>query len=257
MTDLLRAAVIKAISALPAEYLTADMLARLESVGIKTYDTYRGRLLGQFKGLFFFYAKDSTVTNEQDFTDTCAQLISDYMREAWLAGMAENGIAEEDMFPEWEQTIEEIASSEIDHLSEVMGYISELADGVRAAYDTDFKQGKQAEANALAALEMRADMWAARWNDTYSKAILETSGGKDRLMWVYGDTDHCATCAALNGIVATAAEWEESSYRPQQPPNDSLDCGGWRCQCYLEPTDKRRNLPKGYTVDDYVTERIK
>ena len=26
-------------------------------------------------------------------------------------------------------------------------------------------------------------------------------------------------------------------FRPQNPPNQMLDCGGWRCQCRLEKTD--------------------
>ena len=238
----LRAAIKSAVEYLAAwgVDLEADMLAELESVGIKSIDTYRGRLFGQFKALFFYYEKDSTVTTPQDFVDTLTQVISDYMREAWIAGMAENDIAVEDMFPDWETKIEDIASSEIDHLPDVMGFIEELAGNVRAAMSEDAAQGKQAEADALAQIGARADMWAARWNDVYNQSVLETSRPGDRLEWVYGDTDHCDTCAALNGVVATAQEWEDSGYHPQQPPNESLDCGGWRCQCYLQPTDKRR-----------------
>jgi hypothetical protein len=27
---------------------------------------------------------------------------------------------------------------------------------------------------------------------------------------------------------------------PQNAPNDSLECGGWKCDCSLTPTDARR-----------------
>lgn len=43
----------------------------------------------------------------------------------------------------------------------------------------------------------------------------------------------------LNGIVAYAREWNEYGIHPQSPPNDLLECGGWRCQCRLVSTAKR------------------
>jgi hypothetical protein len=68
-----------------------------------------------------------------------------------------------------------------------------------------------------------------------------TAGVGAKLQWVYGDTDHCETCLSLNGLVAYASEWAASPYHPQQPPNDYLDCGGWKCKCKLEPTNKKRS----------------
>jgi len=87
----------------------------------------------------------------------------------------------------------------------------------------------------------RAALWANRYTENYNNAvalIALQNGGK--LEWVYGDTDHCETCQSLNGIVAFASEWNEIGVKPQTAPNDMLECGGWKCQCYLEPTDKRR-----------------
>ncbi len=85
----------------------------------------------------------------------------------------------------------------------------------------------------------RAVLWANRWNESYNNAILliqAQEGGN--MIWVFGDTDHCATCESLNGVVASANEWVESGYQPQ---GSMLDCGGFRCKCSLEPTSQRRS----------------
>lgn len=108
---------------------------------------------------------------------------------------------------------------------------------------------------ALAPLLARAALWANRWNEAYDHGvhlITLNNGGKE--IWVLGATEeHCPTCSALNGIVAYAREWEELGVAPQNAPNDKLECGGWRCDCRREPTDKRRS-PKAFeTILNIVT----
>lgn len=99
----------------------------------------------------------------------------------------------------------------------------------------------------------RADLWANRWNDAHNRAnqILAATFG-ERMIWIYGDTDHCETCERLNGIVAFAREWESLGVSPQNPPNPVLQCGGWRCQCRLEPTDRRRSPNAFATIMNIV-----
>lgn len=47
--------------------------------------------------------------------------------------------------------------------------------------------------------------------------------------WHLGSTEqHCATCAGLDGITLTIAEWNELGLDPRGP---DLNCGGWRCDC--------------------------
>lgn len=88
----------------------------------------------------------------------------------------------------------------------------------------------------------RASLWANRYNEAYNEAvalIAAKNGGK--LVWRLGRTEqHCGTCAALNGIVAYASEWELAGCYPQNAPNSALECGGWRCDCGLENTTERR-----------------
>jgi hypothetical protein len=88
----------------------------------------------------------------------------------------------------------------------------------------------------------RAEMWATRWQEAYNRAmqlITEQTGGK--LKWIEGDTqEKCDICVALDGIVAYAVVWRELGVYPQNAPNDKLTCGGWRCQCRLEPTSEKQ-----------------
>ena len=59
------------------------------------------------------------------------------------------------------------------------------------------------------------------------------------LVWRLGRTEqHCSTCFALNGTVASATDWVISGIRPQAAPNARLECGGWRCDCSLDVTDE-------------------
>jgi hypothetical protein len=92
------------------------------------------------------------------------------------------------------------------------------------------------------ALLSRVQLWANRYNEAYNEGVrliaLETGG---KLIWRLGKTEeHCDTCSRLNGIVAYASEWETAGVKPQAAPNGYLTCGGWRCDCSLDPTKKRK-----------------
>jgi hypothetical protein len=93
----------------------------------------------------------------------------------------------------------------------------------------------------------RAELWAGQYNGAHAEAVrLITAENGGKLVWKLGATEqHCATCAALNGITAYARDWDELGVHPQQPENKLLECGGWRCDCSLEPTT-RRKTPKAY-----------
>lgn len=93
------------------------------------------------------------------------------------------------------------------------------------------------------ALLSRVQLWANRYNEAYNEGvrlIALNTGGK--LIWRLGRTEqHCDTCSRLNGIVAYASEWETAGVKPQAAPNPYLTCGGWRCDCSLDPTNKRKS----------------
>ena len=96
--------------------------------------------------------------------------------------------------------------------------------------------------NSVNPLLSRAALWANRYNEAYNNALAAIAlqmGGK--LKWVLGATEqHCTTCAALDGIVDYATEWQIRNLKPQAAPNGALQCGGWLCDCMLQPTTERR-----------------
>lgn len=169
--------------------------------------------------------------SEAEFVDLLLVLVDEQLTRAWNEGMRENGLdPKEDMIDEWAEVLQDTKLSELDYVDD---FAAEIVQGASS--------DKEKNTDSLPGFIARADLWANRYTDTVNLAILTTAGGKDRLEWVYGDTEHCSTCLNLNGIVAFASEWELADVHPQGPPNEALDCGGWKCQCSLRPTDKRRS----------------
>jgi len=163
--------------------------------------------------------------DDSAFLDKMIYAIGEQLKRAWNEGMVENGLdPNQDKTPEMDDRIQQLIDEEYNHVTDLIDFIN---------------QQKEVQAG-MNAIDTRIDMWVNRYADVVNISKLETAGEKDKLEWVYGDTEHCDVCAALNGIVATSKEWQESGFHPQQPPNDLLSCGGWRCQCTLQPTDKRK-----------------
>lgn len=212
MQSLLSRAIKAAVDKYPA------VIPYLKTAALKTYAFYASSIRDLTKKRY-----DGRI-DHLSFVASMETLIETQLRLAWFEGMAVNELEPSDMTTEWAAILREIIMSEQDHVAE-FGLAIERARRDDAPLDP---------------LMARADMWGNRYNDVMNRAKMETAGEKDKLIWVYGDTDHCETCLSLNGIVAYASEWAASIYHPQQPPNDYLDCGGWRCKCRLEPTKKRR-----------------
>ena len=173
-----------------------------------------------------------------EFIDIMADVIPQQLTRAWNEGMRENGLdPAEEMTPEWRDQLEGIILSEFDYVD---NFAAEILAGARDEVGVErFTQ--------------RAELWANRYNDVVNEAKLATADAKDKYIWVYGDTDHCSTCESLNGIVATAREWEQSGFHPQSPPNPLLICGGWKCGCSLQSTDKRRTANALEVLMDLAT----
>jgi len=87
----------------------------------------------------------------------------------------------------------------------------------------------------------RVPLWANRWNEVYNQAVALIAAQRGgNLVWRLGQAEHCSTCSALNGIVASATEWQALDVYPQNAPNGKLECGGWNCKCTLTPTKAKR-----------------
>jgi len=160
------------------------------------------------------------------FLDSLANLVQDQITRAWRQALRQENLDPALVSSQFAQPIETMILSEFDHI-----------DGLAA----DIATAKETEQGAER-FRSRAEIWAKRYPDAVNRATLaiaEQMGGK--LVWRLGATEeHCETCAALNGIVAYAADWREAGVQPQSPPNTQLECGGWQCDCKLERTEARR-----------------
>jgi len=161
-----------------------------------------------------------------EFIDIMANLIFGQLQDAYAQALLDNGLSELDMTDEMRAQVDAFVIEEGNHVDEL------YRDVVDARMDGE----------PIEPLLARASLWSNRWNDMYNAATTTIAAlYGENLMWEYGDTEHCTTCLALNGIVAFASEWEQVDVHPQGPPNDRLECGGWKCQCSLTVTNQRRS----------------
>ena len=170
-------------------------------------------------------------TGEQDafqFIDSFVAEIDNQLTRAWNEGAREAGVDPRDMDDPDLVILQDKIENEREYILGLAGDIDQArADGLTPA---EFKQR----------FYSRVEMWANRYKETVNDAKLYF-GSLDKYEWQLGATEqHCSTCYRLNGVVATGEEWDESGYRPQSPPNDKLECGGWKCDCSLVPTKRRR-----------------
>jgi hypothetical protein len=188
---------------------------------LKTYDELYSRLWGAAVRLF-------NGGKDANFLGSFARSIDQQLTEAWNTGADDVGVAPEDMTPDDMTILEGIINNENDFLDGIAGDIATDRDAGMTREDFDSKYGS------------RVDLWANRYTEVVNTARMHF-GGKQRLVWRLGQTEqHCPECEQLDGIVAWADEWSQADIHPQDPPNRHLTCGGWRCDCRLEPTTDRR-----------------
>ena len=161
-----------------------------------------------------------------EFIDTMENLISGQLTRAYRQAYTDEGYTDFNL-PDYLQS----------SLTDAIAYQHTFVD----QYYRDIVDAR-IDGTPLAPLMQRAGLWAQRWTEAYNEAVrLMAIENGQKLVWTLGRTEeHCPECAALNGIVARASEWDALNIRPQNAPNDKLTCGGWKCDCSLEITDKRR-----------------
>lgn len=193
----------------------ANLLAavRVVAAALKTESFYRRALRGAVLDLY-------RGGDAGDFLDRLTALVEDQFRRAWNEGARDAGFAGEMTDADLLPLIERMAAEQ-DHMFAFADAIEQAA----------------REEKPIAPLYDRADMWASRYNEIRDWARVHF-GGKRRYKWVVGPTEHCEDCARLSGTVATGEEWEAARARGIYPQARDLECGGWRCQCSLQPTDE-------------------
>lgn len=178
--------------------------------------TYRRNLRAAVRGLW-----SGSVSGDQ-FNGVIKADIDRNLTKAWDEGAKECGVKPDEY-------------TDKEHLALAEAILKEqgFVDGLQADVEANSKANK----GKLTPLFTRLELWVNRYNDIKNQAKAMVC--KDaKLEWIYGDTIHCSTCLSLHGKVKRASQWLASGIQPQNPPNKNLECGGWRCQCTLQTTDK-------------------
>ena len=181
----------------------------------KDIGTYTSNLQALVRGLY-------NRTIDREFIGLVSGLMSVQLNEAKQAAY---DISEVGAFGKAETWVENVIVSEN---SFIENFYNDIIKAREAGED-------------IIPLLARCRLWANRWLDVFNGVLqLIYAEFGERQEWILGDTKHCPTCEALNGIVAYAKEWLDMDIHPQRPPNVRLSCGGWACKCQLIPTSKRK-----------------
>ena len=206
---------------IPSDIMTG--IARI----FKTVDWYERAMWSLVKDL---YRGEIGIP---EFETTMIDIIQNQLRRAWNEGMRSLGLdPEADMILLWEMALQDIMAQEL-------VYVDPLAYEIvnAAGLGNDIEQFRS-----------RVSLWANRYTDVTNQARSICAEAGQKMQWKEGDTDKkCSTCLALDGIVAFESEWEALGVYPQRPPNQLLECQGWKCKCELQPTNQRRS-PDAYTT---------
>ena len=183
-----------------------------------TQANYTRRLRGAMTGYW-----NGSLTRD-DFLQVMQVQVIDGLTAAYLEGAKAAGIASEDELTDAE------ARELNDAIKQESTQLDNLADFIR-------DHNKAAGTKLTDLLAIKLDLWALRYADVAGRARITT--GKDKkYKWVLGPTEHCTTCAKLANLVHRGSQWR-NYVLPQNPPNEQLECGGWRCQCALVETSER------------------
>lgn len=222
MNNAIMTAIVESFKRLPEmdAYLSGHTVLALAQIEeLKTYDYFLRHINGLVRGVY-------TGNVGGEMIDVMANLIQGQLTDAYNQAWKDDG--NKLPLPDF------LDKSLTEAIANQYSYVDQFyRDIVDARIDN----------TSIEPLMVRASLWANRYNEATSEAVrlmaLENGG---KLVWKLGETEkHCSTCAALNNKVAYAKEWESSGLKPQNAPNKLLECGGWQCDCSLEPTDKRRS----------------
>lgn len=190
-------------------------------------DDYRSALRSVTRGYW------SGVIDADQFFDGARSAMNRRLEQAWNEGAAECGILPDEFTIEEQTALARAITEEMDQLP---------------GFALRIDQNSRANDGKLGPLLTRVDgLWVNRYNDLKNRA--KVLACKDqKLEWVIGPTEeHCSSCSRLNGKVKRGSAWNASGIKPQDPPNGSLACGGWRCLCELRQTNRpvsRGPLPR-------------
>lgn len=149
--------------------------------------------------------------------DKLFALISEYLTRAYTDGLKSGGVSEPTS--EDDKALTALIKNQA-------SYVDGFAEFIVEARDND---------EGLANLLSRMDLWRNTVAAAYDAG--ENSAKADEMVEFTGDDgeESCRTCSALKGTRHRRSWFVSRGLVPGQPGNKKFECGGWRCQHYLNP----------------------
>lgn len=192
-----------------AEAVLQSRLASLKSIATIVYE-YRGELQQEVDRAFLGKLTPRALQTEINNS------IERFAARAFLEGMSEGGVDTTfgDLEDDERTAIDDWANTQLDH-------VADFAAAVDAA---------GSDVTAREAILSRLDMWVGSLRNLadLGKGFAQQNRKGE---WQFGDTVHCDTCAWLNGQQHRVKWFIGKGYLPRQNGSETLDCGGWNCQC--------------------------
>ena len=153
------------------------------------------------------------------FIDSMRAGMRRWLRDAWLEGAKECGIAEDELSPAEISAMQSFVNSQFPAL---------------IGFSIDVEAGSKANGGKLGPLLARGEMWSNQYETAKNQARAMACGDK-KLEWRLGIAEHCDSCLKLAGKVKRASWWAENGVFPRVPGASYLKCQGYNCKCSLVP----------------------
>lgn len=198
--------------------LAAEWLAAHEGVTIKTI----GQVVTKYDDQLTNAVYDVWNGNSSaiDLRRAHKAMLKDFAPQVYEEGMREGGIDEID--DEDQADMDEAVN---DWLGCQFEHINQFAKDVEAA-----KSDKDGRAPILDRVAMWVDSLRSLGDLGKAYALKNERG-----QWILGETEqHCNTCLKLSQMKPHRLSWfTDRGYIPRQNGSDTLDCGGWLCDCSI------------------------
>ena len=157
-------------------------------------------------------------------------LIERYGRMAYIDGLVDGGVAGAELDDDDTSEIRQMAQDQ-------------------SAYVTNFADEVYQEGITPAQVAGRPAMWFNKSIMPFYEAGKLSADRNGYYEWVYGDTEHCPDCLALNGQIHRLRDYHKSGWLPQA---DKLACKGFNCKCNLVRVEDGRRASGRFPKNKHV-----
>lgn len=183
----------------------------------KTTASFRTQMDAAVRGL---WSGNLSMVNAMSAAESA---IRRHLTQAAVEGSLECGINQEEWTPEEWAVVNLFI---VDQFHYLPGFLSDVI------------TGSKANGGELQPFLIRNELWVNQYGaiKTQMKSL---ACGNQKMIWTYGATeDHCDACSYYVGKVYRNSIWNKYLEPLALLPHGSgLACGGYRCDCELQPTD--------------------